>query len=69
LCWSQEIEIVVSDNASIDETRDVIRKIGDPRIKYYRNEKNLGFDANVLKLVERGFQGSRVHLVPLGLTS
>lgn len=53
LCQSEEIEIVVSDNASIDDTRDAVKKIGDPRIKYYRNDKNLGFDANVLKLVER----------------
>ena len=53
LCQSEEIEIVVSDNASIDDTQDAVKKIGDPRIKYYRNDKNLGFDANVLKLVER----------------
>ena len=52
-CRSQEIEIVVSDNASTDETQDAVKKIGDPRIKYYRNDENLGFDANVLKLVER----------------
>lgn len=53
LCQSQEIEIVISDNASTDETQDAVKRIGDPRIKYYRNDKNLGFDANVLKLVER----------------
>lgn len=53
LCQSEEIEIVVSDNASTDETQDAVKKIGDLRIKYYRNDKNLGFDANVLKLVER----------------
>lgn len=53
MCPSQEIEIVVSDNASADETQDVVRKIDDPRIKYYRNSNNFGYDANLLKLVER----------------
>ena len=52
-CTSEEIEIVVSDNASMDETEKEIRKIKDPRLKYYRNDKNLGIAGNVLKMVER----------------
>ncbi len=53
LCPSQEIEIVVSDNASPDGTESTVKKIGDPRIKYYRNDKNLGCPANTLKMFER----------------
>ena len=52
-CPSPEIEIVVSDNASTDGTRDAVKKINDPRIKYYRNDENLGYPANILKLAER----------------
>ena len=52
-CPSPEIEIVVSDNASTDGTQDAVKKIKDPRIKYYRNDENLGYPANILKLAER----------------
>jgi len=52
-CPSQEIEIVVSDNASTDGTQEAIKKINDPRVKYYRNDENIGYPANILKLAER----------------
>ena len=50
---SDEIEIVVSDNCSQDDTEGRIKKIRDPRIKYFRNRANLGFDENLLKCCER----------------
>jgi len=41
------LEVIVSDNASIDGTPEVVKKyIGDPRFKYFRNEKNLGIAGN-----------------------
>ncbi|OGX09033.1 MAG: hypothetical protein A2Z88_06965 [Omnitrophica WOR_2 bacterium GWA2_47_8] len=42
------IEVVVVDDASTDSTPDVIKAYvaRDPRIKYYRNEKNLGMVPN-----------------------
>ncbi|MFX1570561.1 MAG: glycosyltransferase family 2 protein [Promethearchaeota archaeon] len=49
----EDIEIVVSDNASPDDTEIVIKNIKDPRIKYYRNKKNFGVDTNIIKCVER----------------
>lgn len=52
-CQSKEIEIVISNNDSQDETEDEVKRIIDTRIKYYKNKKNLGFDANILKLVEK----------------
>lgn len=52
-CNSKEIEVVVSDNASIDGTKKEISKIRDPRLKYYRNNKNLGIGGNLLKIIER----------------
>ncbi len=51
---SKEIEIVIGDdNPSNDRTQEVLKKIKDPRINYYRNKKNLGFDGNLLKTIKR----------------
>ena len=49
----QEIEIVVSDNGSIDNTQEIVQSIQDPRIKYFRNQRNLGFDVNIILVCER----------------
>ena len=41
------LEIVVSDNCSTDETQKVVKKFfNDIRFKYFRNEKNLGMVGN-----------------------
>jgi glycosyltransferase involved in cell wall biosynthesis len=41
------IEVIVSDNASVDDTNEVIKRYTDnPRFKYFRNNKNLGMVAN-----------------------
>ncbi len=50
-----DIEIIVSDNASTDNTCEVIRKIQnlDSSIQYYCNPENLGFDGNFLNCFER----------------
>ena len=51
---SKEIEIVISDdNPSSNSTREVIKRFKDPRVKYYQNKVNLGFDANMLKTIMR----------------
>src|SRR5882757_1638925 len=49
-----ETEIVVSDNASTDNTRQVVEDYQNkfPRIHYFRWEKNMGVDWNLLKVVE-----------------
>lgn len=43
-----EVEIVISDNASTDQTPEIIREYQKkhPFIKYFRNEGNLGADRN-----------------------
>ena len=43
------VEVVVSDNASADNTSEIIKKY--PGVIYHRSGKNLGFDVNVLKAV------------------
>ena len=51
---NNELEIVISDdNVNSNENTDVIKDFTDPRIKYFRNELNLNFGANILKSIER----------------
>jgi glycosyltransferase involved in cell wall biosynthesis len=41
------LEIVIADDCSSDETLEIVQKfINDERLKYYRNETNLGKTAN-----------------------
>src|SRR3989344_7929992 len=51
----QSVEIVVSDNASPDNTREVVEEYRQKfsNIKYFRNDKNIGFDLNVINVVEK----------------
>ncbi|MBI4491938.1 MAG: glycosyltransferase family 2 protein [Chloroflexi bacterium] len=48
----QPVEIIVSDNASPDETSEVVASFADRRIRYYRNSNNLGPEVNILRLLE-----------------
>ena len=50
----QDFEIVVCDNASTDRTPEICRSFAkrDPRIRYYRNEQNLGAVPNFNRLFE-----------------
>jgi glycosyltransferase involved in cell wall biosynthesis len=49
----QDFELIISDNASTDGTEQICRDFaaGDARIKYFRNERNLGAAPNY----NRGF--------------
>lgn len=47
LCQSYEnLELVVCDDCSTDDTWAIVRSYADPRLRAYRNEKNLGEYAN-----------------------
>lgn len=39
----------MSDNASEDDTRKIVSSFNDPRIKYCRNEENIGFVKNFFR--------------------
>lgn len=43
----QDWELVISDNGSTDGTRDYLDTLVDPRIRIYKQEKNLGIDGNL----------------------
>lgn len=53
--FNSEVELVISDNCSTDETRFVVKDFMDkyPNIKYFRNEKNIQ-DRNFLLALQRG---------------
>ena len=55
-CESDEIEIVISDNASTDDTQEVVRAFMNQwpgRIRYFRNETNV-YDSNFELALLRG---------------
>ena len=49
-----DIELIISDNASTDQTADICREYmeRDSRVSYHRNEANLGLAANYNRVVE-----------------
>lgn len=49
-----DFELIISDNASTDRTQDICRayEARDSRIRYYRNEKNLGAAPNFNRVFE-----------------
>jgi abequosyltransferase len=50
----EELEVVVCDNASSDETEHVVSEYREKfqHLTYYRWPENMGFDRNILKVVE-----------------
>lgn len=42
----ENLEIIVSDNCSEDNTQDIMHSIQDNRLKYYRQESNIGPNGN-----------------------
>jgi glycosyltransferase involved in cell wall biosynthesis len=49
-----EIEVIVADNASTDETPEVVASIGDPRVELARVEENIGAHANLSRCLRLG---------------
>jgi len=47
----QDFEIIVGDDASTDDTTDVVRDVSDSRIRYLRHANNLGIYPNWNSLV------------------
>ena len=47
------IEVVVTDNCSTDDTGERLSQIKDSRLKYFRNEKNIGY-VNLSKCMTNG---------------
>jgi glycosyltransferase involved in cell wall biosynthesis len=48
----EDFELIVSDNASTDDTQDVIASHDDTRLRSFRNERNLGLFGNFSRCLE-----------------
>src|ERR1700750_513142 len=59
--YYENVEIVVSDDCSTDNTGDLIKKyINDKRVRYFRNEFNCGRVANYKQTLENRTTGKWV---------
>ncbi len=47
-----DFELLVVDNASTDDTASVVRRYTDPRVRFVRNERNLGMIGNFNRCLE-----------------
>lgn len=49
-----DVEIVVCDNASTDNTEKMVREIASitPNVKYFRNTRNIGPELNFIRVIE-----------------
>ena len=47
-----DFELIISDNASTDRTAEICKSYSDPRIRYTRNETNLGGSKNFALVFE-----------------
>ena len=55
-CQSQtlsDLEIIVSDNSSNDESREYVEGLRDPRIRYFKNDGDIGGIRNIALAAQR----------------
>jgi len=54
-CYLQQLEIVISDNASTDTTREIVEKYQESLgLRYFRNSENIGPDRNIETVTRLG---------------
>ncbi len=58
----EDVEIIISDNASTDDTGDYVRSLNDPRIRYDRLDENIGLFGNLSRCLQLGGGRYRVML-------
>lgn len=58
----RDIEVIVSDNASTDDTEDVVRSFSDSRLTYDRLSTNIGLHGNLTRCLHLGRGKYRVVL-------
>lgn len=58
----RDIEVVVVDNASTDNIEEVVASFKDPRLRFVKNEENLGLFGNFNRCIEVA-QGEFLHIL------
>ncbi len=56
------IEVIVVDNASTDNTAEIIASFADPRLRYIKNEENLGLFGNFNRCIKVA-SGNLIHIL------
>ncbi len=51
-CQLDDMEVLVADNASEDATQEILGSFHDERLRFWRNEINLGAEKNILNLLK-----------------
>lgn len=59
----RHFEVLVSDNASTDETPEILKRYSDPRLRVLRQQRNLGLLPNFNALLEQA-RGEFIIFVP-----
>ena len=57
-----DFEIIIADNASTDNSKEIVKSFNDPRIKLIENRYNIGFAPN-LQQVTRFAKGKFINLL------
>lgn len=63
--YSEQIEVIVSDNCSMDSTENFLQSLilQYPHLRYYRNDSNIGANANFYKLTDEYATGKYCWLL------
>ncbi len=58
----RNFEIVITDNSDSDASRGIIARLNEPRVRYYKNDENIGGINNLLKVMSLA-RGAYISLV------
>ena len=58
----EDVEIIVADNASTDDTGEYVASLGDPRLRYERSDTNIGLFGNLTRALRLGSGRYRIML-------
>ncbi|MFH2110841.1 MAG: glycosyltransferase family 2 protein, partial [Candidatus Bathyarchaeota archaeon] len=56
----EDFEIIITDDNSTDNTFENVKKIDDPRIKYYIFKKNVGYPKNLERCINKWSNSSEI---------
>jgi len=59
----EDYELIISDNASNDDTENIVKSFTDRRISYIRNLENIGYTRNVYNLIHHLANGEYIIIL------